>query len=90
MQQLRDELLQLINSEISIDPAETVAGDTDLLVTGLVDSMGIVEVVAWLEDRLGTEIDPVDIVRAHFQTVDQMVAFATKLQASGSTRGGVE
>lgn len=78
--ELLDDLLDLINGEISLDPTSTVAGDTDLLVTGLVDSLGIVEVVAWIEDRIGADIDPVDIVRENFQTVDRMVAFAKRLR----------
>lgn len=77
---IRDDLLRLINDEISLNPSIAVEGDTDLLVTGLVDSLGIVEVVAWMEARIGTEIDPIDIVRTNFQTVDRMVAFAGRLQ----------
>lgn len=77
---IRSELLQLINDEISLNPSIPVEGDTDLLVTGLVDSLGIVEVVAWMEERIRTEIDPIDIVRANFQTVDRMVAFADRQQ----------
>ena len=78
---IRDDLLQLINEEISLNPAIAVEGDTDLLVTGLVDSLGIVEVVAWMEERIGAAIDPIDIVRANFQTVNRMVAFAGRLQS---------
>lgn len=78
---IRHDLLQLINEEISLNPAIAVEGDTDLLVTGLVDSLGIVEVVAWMEERIGAAIDPIDIVRANFQTVDRMVAFAGRLQS---------
>ncbi len=78
--EIRDDLLRFINEEISLNPSIPVEGDTDLLVTGLVDSLGIVEVVAWIEERLGAEIDPIDIVRANFQTVDRMVAFASRLQ----------
>lgn len=80
--QFRDDLLQLVNDEISLDPATPVLGDTDLLATGLVDSLGIVEVVAWIEEAVGVEIDPVDVVRSNFQTVDLMVAFAGRLAES--------
>ncbi len=77
--QLREGLLELINGEISIDPSVPVLGETDLLATGQVDSLGIVEVVAWMEEAIGVEIDPVDVVRTNFQTVDSMVAFAERL-----------
>ena len=80
---LRADLIELINTEITLDPSSPVDGDTDLLLTGLVDSLGVVELVGWLEDRLGAEIDPVDVVLENFQSVDRMVAFARR---PGSTR----
>ena len=33
------------------------------------------DLVAWLEERLGIEIDPVDVVLENFQTVDRMLAY---------------
>ena len=83
---LRAELIVLINTEITLDPSSPVGVDTDLLLTGLVDSLGVVQLVSWLEDRLGAEIDPVDVVLENFQTVERMVAFA---QRFGPHRTGV-
>lgn len=80
---LRDDLLQLLNEEISLDSGQHIGNSTDLLLTGLVDSLGVIDVVAWLEDRLGVDIDPVDIVLENFQTVDRMLGFVERLsQAS--------
>jgi acyl carrier protein len=76
-----DELLKMINAEISLDPSEEITLDTDLLLTGLVDSLGVVQVVAWIEDRLGMDVDPVDVVIENFQTVAKMVAFAARSTA---------
>ncbi len=76
--ELRHELLQLLNEEITLDPSQPIGGDTDLLLTGLVDSLGVVEIVGWMEDRLGIEIDPVDVVLENFRTVDAMLAYAER------------
>ena len=73
-----DELLAMINAEVSFDPSEEITPDTDLLLTGLVDSLGVVQIVAWMEDRLGIEIEPVDVVLENFQTVERMVAFVMR------------
>ncbi len=73
-----DELLQMINAEVSFDPSEKITPETDLLLTGLVDSLGVVQIVAWMEDRLGIEIEPVDVVLENFQTVDRMLAFVKR------------
>jgi acyl carrier protein len=81
---LRSELLDLINAEISLDPAVAIEGSTDLLLTGLVDSLGVVQIVEWLESRLGCEIDPGDVILEHFQTVDAMLTFAGRLAPESS------
>lgn len=79
---LRTELLDFIDREVSLDPSRPVGGDTDLLVTRLVDSLGVVEIVGWLEDRLQIEIDPLAITVANFRTVDRMLAFVDRLGTS--------
>ena len=76
-----DELLHMINAEVSFDPSEEITTETDLLLTGLVDSLGVVQIVAWMEDRLGIEIEPVDVVLENFQTVDRMLAFVQRSRA---------
>lgn len=68
-------LLVMINDEVSIDPDVIIVRDTDLLLTGLVDSLGVMTIVDWIEVSVGIEIAPSEIVLDHFQTVDQMVAF---------------
>ncbi|MEL6892501.1 MAG: phosphopantetheine-binding protein [Actinomycetota bacterium] len=69
-----DELLGFIVDEVSAidDPLET---SSDLLLTGAVDSMGVVLVVQWIEDRLSITIDPADVVIEHFISVDAMVDY---------------
>lgn len=81
---IRAELLTFINSEVNLDPSVQVGSDTDLLLTGLVDSVGVVEIVGWLEDEVGVDIDPLDIVLANFQTVDRMLALVERLEPRGS------
>ncbi len=75
-------LCALIDSELSLDPSVPVLAETDLLLTGLVDSLGVVQIVAWLEERLGIEIDPMDVVLENFQTVQLMVEFCERQSAA--------
>lgn len=76
---LAAELCNFIDAEVSLDPDTPVQPDTDLLMTGLVDSLGAMEVVYWLEERCGIEIDPVDVTIDNFQTVARMVALTQRL-----------
>ena len=77
---LESDLLKMISTEVSLDPSQTIDADTDLLLTGLVDSRGVVMIVSWLEDRSGTEIDPADVVLDNFQTVGQMIDYMERRQ----------
>ncbi len=70
---LAERLRAFVDDEIALDG--DVAGDTDLLLTGLVDSLGVVQIVDWIEQELDTEIDPGDVVLEHFRSVDAMVAY---------------
>ncbi len=67
-------LIAFIERDVALDDAEIV-GDTDLLLTGLVDSLGVVVIVEWIETELGVAINPADVVLENFQTVDAMIRF---------------
>lgn len=75
IESIPERLLAFINAEISVSP-EPIAVETDLLLTGAVDSLGVVRVTQWLEDELGFEVDPVEVTLENFQTVSRMVAYA--------------
>jgi acyl carrier protein len=70
-----DRLIEFIATDVAMAD-EPIEPDTDLLLTGLVDSLGVVLIVNWIEDDLGISIDPGDVVLENFQTVRQMVAYA--------------
>lgn len=67
-------LSSFISDEV-VDAQETVEPDTDLLLTGLVDSLGVVMIVEWIERDLGTTIDPGDVILEHFRSVDAMLGY---------------
>lgn len=67
-------LLAFINAEISTSP-EAVRLDSDLLLTGAVDSLGVIRITQWIEDELSIEVSPLDVTLENFQTVSRMVAF---------------
>lgn len=68
------DLLAFITDEVALDDGG-IERSTDLLATGMVDSLGVVLVVEWIERNLGRTIDPADVVLENFQTVDAMMEF---------------
>ncbi len=81
---LQDELLTMVNDKVSLDPSEPILADTDLLLTGQVDSLGVMTIVDWLERRADVRIEPADIIIDHFQTVERMLSFVATLQDPAS------
>lgn len=67
-------LIEFIMADVALDEGQ-IDGATDLLLTGLVDSLGVVLIVEWIEAELGRSIDPADVVLENFQTVDAMMEF---------------
>ncbi len=69
-----DRLMTLIRDDVTVGD-EPIEATTDLLLTGLVDSLGVVVIVGWIEGELEIAIDPGDVVLEHFQTVDAMLTY---------------
>ena len=73
-EQLTDELVELIQTEIAVVDLD-IDADTDLLLTGAVDSLGVIRIVDWIEDRLDIDLDPADVVLEHFISIAAMVGY---------------
>jgi acyl carrier protein len=56
--------------------------DGDLLATGLVDSMGVMEMISFVEDAFSVVVEDEDIVPANFRSVSAMTTFVAAKQAS--------
>lgn len=74
-------LCEFIDDEVSLDPDTAVEPDTDLLTTGLVDSLGAMEIVHWIEESQDLHIDPAEVTIENFQTVDRMIALVARLKS---------
>ncbi|MDX2381054.1 MAG: acyl carrier protein [Acidimicrobiia bacterium] len=65
-----------IVEHVSLDRKATIEPETNLLLTGLVDSLGVMLIIDWIEGDLGISIHPGDVVLENFLTVQAMVDFA--------------
>jgi acyl carrier protein len=59
-------------------PVESLAADYDLLAGGVIDSLGLLKVIAWLEDRFGVVVEDLEIAPDNFRTVADMDAFVQR------------
>ncbi|MFJ9559406.1 acyl carrier protein [Streptomyces fuscichromogenes] len=59
-----------------VSPTE-LDDDYDLLVNGVIDSLGLLKVIVWIEDRYGIDTDTVELRPESFHTVAAIDAFIT-------------
>jgi acyl carrier protein len=60
--------------------------DYDLLGNGVIDSLGLLRLIAWLEQRFGVSVDEIDIAPEDFRTVSaigDVVARARSVSGPG-------
>jgi methoxymalonate biosynthesis acyl carrier protein len=60
---------------------ESVAHDADLLADEIIDSLGITELIAFLERCYGIAVDDDDIEAENFRSIDNIVAFVEQKEA---------
>lgn len=69
MSDLTSELLAFVCSDLLKEKNVTIDADTYLFDDGLVDSLGILTLIAFLELRIGRSIPDQEVVMEHFRSV---------------------
>ncbi len=54
---------------------------------GILDSVGVLELVGYLEQTFGVQVDDTDLVPANLDSVDALVAFVERKRALSPERG---
>ncbi|MEW1550436.1 phosphopantetheine-binding protein [Streptomyces tsukubensis] len=58
--------------------ASELAGDYDLLANGVVDSLGLLKLIAWIETEFGITVDDAALDPDNFRTVDAIDGFVAR------------
>ncbi|MBB5353653.1 acyl carrier protein [Haloferula luteola] len=69
---METELLEILREQI-LDAEAVATAQTDLFAAGL-DSMGIMQLVLAIEETFGIALEPTDLSRDHFRTIDSIAA----------------
>ncbi len=69
------------------DPAE-IADDTLLVTNGIVDSTGMLEVIAFLEEQFGIHIADHEMTPQNLESVARMAAFVARKQSAPQQAAG--
>ncbi len=68
----------LIENFLFGDAAPLTDDQMSLLDNGIMDSVGVMELVAFLEGDLGLSIDDAELVPENLDSVDNLVAFVSR------------
>ncbi|MEM7352171.1 MAG: acyl carrier protein [Acidobacteriota bacterium] len=83
--QAEHDLADFVGRELVDEPLPTPLGaDDDLLSSGLIDSLGVMRLIRFIEERFGVSIPPADITIEHFMTLGTIVTY---LESLGSRDG---
>ncbi len=82
----------LVENLLYIDDASQYDNDTSFIGEGLIDSMGVMELVTYVQTRFGVTVEEHEVTPDNFDSVNKLVAFirgkhAIKIQPKGNHAG---
>ncbi len=75
---MKEKIIAYLKEEISNEPIDEIDINEDLLGSGIVDSMGMMRLVVFLEKEFQKKIGPEDMTVENFQTVQSISDYLTQ------------
>lgn len=72
-------LLDFIKNEFAVGSKKNIQTDDDLLSAGIIDSLGVLQLVSFVEEQFGIQIPDEDVVMENFQSVDALSTYLNQL-----------
>jgi acyl carrier protein len=80
----KDEIRKFIYEKFPLAKSKKLQDSSQLLEEGILDSLGVLELVNYLQDEVGIPIEDEELVPEHFASIDAIAAFvASKIVAKG-------
>ena len=80
---ITNELEIFVLNELAADrDMKSIAPDEDLLMQGIIDSLGIMRLSAFMEEKFGIQIADRDMVPENFQSINSLKGFIESKQQS--------
>ena len=79
---IRTQLRRFISETFLLGASAQTLRDTDSLVaTEIIDSTGFLELIGFVEERFGVQVDDTDMVEANFETITAISRFVQRKSA---------
>jgi acyl carrier protein len=77
---LRADILQFVKSDLGSDQSIEIDENTNLIQNGVLDSMGLMRLIDFLEERVNIRVPDAEVLPDNFKTVVEIEAFASRLR----------
>jgi acyl carrier protein len=77
---VRERVKQFIVENFYVKDPAAIEDDTSLITTGYVDSTGMLELIAFLEERYGIAIADTEMTPANLETIGRIARFVARKQ----------
>jgi acyl carrier protein len=85
--QIENQIKQFILKNLYFAEDQTLDDDASFLETGVVDSTGVMELVAFVQTEFGVTIEPQEIVVENFDSIRKVAQFIRRKLALPETNG---
>jgi acyl carrier protein len=75
-------IAQYIQKELAIGRKKPIAPDEDLFATGVLDSLGVLQLVLFLEEQFGIKVADEEVVLENFQSLNSMADYIDRKNAA--------
>ena len=79
--QPKERIRQFILKNFYVADAASLLDDTSLLDQGIIDSTGVLEVIAFIEDEFGVKVEDEEMLPENLDSIDRIDAFVAKKKA---------
>ena len=73
-----------IQKELAIGRKKPILPDEDLFASGVLDSLGVLQLVLFVEEQFGIKVADEDVVLENFQTLDAMARYIASRQGAAA------
>jgi acyl carrier protein len=73
-----------IMTRFPITRKRSIRNDDSLLESGIIDSMGVLDLVTFMESEFNISVVDEDLTAENFQTIDRMTAFVERKRNGGA------
>lgn len=87
MAEVADEIRRYIVETFLFGEGGTLTNDDSLRQRGVMDSTGVLELIAFLEERYGITVADAELVAENFDSIDKIAAFVARRKGGAAAAG---